>query len=363
MSKVQLSPLIKDGSKPVHIEARERILALIESGQVGPGDRLPSEPDIAGELGISRMTVNKAILSLVADGWLERTKGKGTYVASAQPRKSLKAAVVIVEDLQGAINNYYFGAIYFGLIREGEAQGIQFEAIRLNRILDQYWEADRFDALVFINPPIEALMELEKRGLHERSVVIGASWPGIDFKCIDSDNIFGGLMVAEEFAKLGHRKTLFVGGRPGVPNSADRERGFTMGASLRGLETTLAPWSFGAINLSPDCEEFLRTTLKKKDRPTAIFAIGAVLALQVNRIFTDLGLVAGRDIALVAYDDPAFLEVAPVPIATVVQPFDDMVKRACSYLAGLLRDEEPHLPSTDYVRPTLMARQSLHKNN
>ena len=136
-----------------------------------------------------------------------------------------------------------------------------------------------------------------------------------------------------------------------------------MGASLRGLETSLAPWSFGAINLSPECEEFLRTSLKKKDRPTAIFAIGAVLALQVNRIFTDLGLVAGRDVSLVAYDDPAFLEVAPVPIATVVQPFDEMVKRACSYLTGLLREEQPHVPSTDYVRPTLMARRSLHRND
>ncbi|MDO4482811.1 MAG: FadR/GntR family transcriptional regulator [Bacillota bacterium] len=45
------------------------------------GSKLPSEPDLAAELGVSRTTLREAILYLVAQGVLEIRRGKGTYVA------------------------------------------------------------------------------------------------------------------------------------------------------------------------------------------------------------------------------------------------------------------------------------------
>src|SRR5947209_16852453 len=58
-------------------ELRSRILdnALL------PGDQLPSEPQLARELGVSRSSVRAAITLLEEDGFVRRRHGAGTYVA------------------------------------------------------------------------------------------------------------------------------------------------------------------------------------------------------------------------------------------------------------------------------------------
>ncbi|MEV4638359.1 GntR family transcriptional regulator [Actinoplanes sp. NPDC049548] len=58
-------------------EVRERLLELIDS--VAPGDALPSERDLSGELGASRPTVRAAIEELAREGLLVRRHGRGTF--------------------------------------------------------------------------------------------------------------------------------------------------------------------------------------------------------------------------------------------------------------------------------------------
>jgi DNA-binding FadR family transcriptional regulator len=49
--------------------------SLIFSGELGPGDRLPSERDLAGRLGISRITLRLALKSLESTGYIVTTRG------------------------------------------------------------------------------------------------------------------------------------------------------------------------------------------------------------------------------------------------------------------------------------------------
>jgi GntR family transcriptional regulator len=48
-------------------------------------DRLPSENQLAGTFGVSRMTARKALADLEAEGLVERIRGKGTYVKKPDP--------------------------------------------------------------------------------------------------------------------------------------------------------------------------------------------------------------------------------------------------------------------------------------
>lgn len=50
--------------------ARKLVLSLIFSGEMGPGDRLPPERELAVQLGISRITLREALKSLEAAGYL-----------------------------------------------------------------------------------------------------------------------------------------------------------------------------------------------------------------------------------------------------------------------------------------------------
>lgn len=55
------------------------------SGEWKPGDKLPSENDLAADFGVSRMTVRQAIQKLTALGLLETRLGEGTFVRSYTP--------------------------------------------------------------------------------------------------------------------------------------------------------------------------------------------------------------------------------------------------------------------------------------
>lgn len=69
-------------SQPVHLHVREVILGMIEGPDYGPGDKIPSERSLSETLGISRMTVRRAIDDLVRDGVLERRSTSGTHIAT-----------------------------------------------------------------------------------------------------------------------------------------------------------------------------------------------------------------------------------------------------------------------------------------
>jgi GntR family transcriptional repressor for pyruvate dehydrogenase complex len=60
----------------------EHLRNMIHRGEVGPGDRLPAERDLAEELGVSRISLREAIKVLQDDGYVEVRRGArgGTFV-------------------------------------------------------------------------------------------------------------------------------------------------------------------------------------------------------------------------------------------------------------------------------------------
>lgn len=67
------------------LELTERI----ESGEIGVGDRLPSEADLVAEFGVSRTTARRALDELRRQGLVRREPGRGTFLASPRLRSNL----------------------------------------------------------------------------------------------------------------------------------------------------------------------------------------------------------------------------------------------------------------------------------
>ena len=70
----------KAGDKPLWKQLYEIFQERIENGTYKSGEAIPSEPKIADEFGVSRITVRQAMDKLSADGLIERRRGKGTIV-------------------------------------------------------------------------------------------------------------------------------------------------------------------------------------------------------------------------------------------------------------------------------------------
>jgi len=70
-------------------ETVERLLLTIRLGIVGPGERLPSERDLADRLGVSRVTLREAIRELHSAGYVDSRRGRygGTFVKVSLPTR------------------------------------------------------------------------------------------------------------------------------------------------------------------------------------------------------------------------------------------------------------------------------------
>lgn len=70
----------EESDLPIWVQLRQRIAYLINTGYFKEGEKLPTVRGLASEISINYNTVNKAYLSLVSDGYLESTRGRGVFV-------------------------------------------------------------------------------------------------------------------------------------------------------------------------------------------------------------------------------------------------------------------------------------------
>jgi GntR family transcriptional regulator, transcriptional repressor for pyruvate dehydrogenase complex len=79
----------KVGRRGVVDEVRERLIASIQSGELGVNERLPSENELARLFGVSRPAIREALVSLEAMGLTVAKNGSGTFVVATQVKAEL----------------------------------------------------------------------------------------------------------------------------------------------------------------------------------------------------------------------------------------------------------------------------------
>ena len=90
-------PMTGGGAVAVTDEAIGKIKEMIISGALQPGDRLPKEPLLAAQLGLSRNSLREAVKALSLLNVLDVRQGDGTYVSSLEPPLLLEALTFILD--------------------------------------------------------------------------------------------------------------------------------------------------------------------------------------------------------------------------------------------------------------------------
>lgn len=79
---------------------KNSLLQSIKDGIYRPGDRIPPEAELCAEFGVSRSTVSHAVQDLVAQGYLLRRRGSGTFVHSGVMRGGLTGITSFTERMK-----------------------------------------------------------------------------------------------------------------------------------------------------------------------------------------------------------------------------------------------------------------------
>jgi DNA-binding transcriptional MocR family regulator len=71
----------RNDKRPLYVQIRDYLYALIKNEELKDGDRLPSVVGFAKEFGVTQATINKALEELSEQGWITSHVGRGTFVS------------------------------------------------------------------------------------------------------------------------------------------------------------------------------------------------------------------------------------------------------------------------------------------
>jgi GntR family histidine utilization transcriptional repressor len=95
-----------DPSLALYAQVKDHISRKIQDGTWPAGHRLPSESELVAQFGISRMTVNRALRELVAQGRIVRMAGVGSFVAETKPQSTLLQIANIASEIRQRGHDY-----------------------------------------------------------------------------------------------------------------------------------------------------------------------------------------------------------------------------------------------------------------
>lgn len=350
---------------PRYVQVRQWVERQIITGYWKPGDVLPPERVLAEQLGVSPLTVSRALQALARDGILSRKRRVGTVIADNLPPTLFQRSFTVMALGLGVGTrqpvDFYFSSVQRSILNTLAPLGLR--TLWLDYQIDQIERellSSEFVGILAIAPAAEhiALLEdLYRRGIPV--VIVGASSKEWEMPTIDTANYDAARQGVKHLLGLGHRRFIRLFGALETFNSRDRWRGFRDALQEAGIPESQI-WTFTtpyADEVDEANREAIRTVLRLPNGPTAIFAGGYYLALSALQTVYQAGLRVPEDVSLIGFDDPPSAALSNPPLTTFRQPLEQLGARAVHKLLDLAKGNSPE-PVHEYLPIELVIRQS-----
>jgi DNA-binding LacI/PurR family transcriptional regulator len=337
------------------------VLEQIRRGTLRPGDRVPSEMELATQFEVSRITSKRALEVLREAGLVERIRGKGTFVVKRlpdltgltvplrpTPRREARSIALIVPDMSEAYGLDLLNAI------EERCSDYDVQLVVRRTHGRQTDEEKAVDSLV---STVDGLIVFPVHGdFYNASllrqvldgfpvVLVDRHLSGIPVAAVHTDNVAAARALTTRLLDQGHEHIAFVSPPPVNTSSIeDRLEGFRSAFEGRGhpyeltyLRSTL-PGSTTTESVRADME-VIRAFRDSKPGVTAYFACEYNLARMVDRAL-------GGDRVIACFDSPGDSIGGP-PYLHVRQNQTEMGRRAVDLLLAQLGGES--VPNLTYV--------------
>jgi len=326
--------------------------------------------DIARELGVSAITVSKAlrgntdISEATRQRILARVK-ELDYEPNLTARSLATGRSYIVGLIVPDLLNPFFTELAkslgkalreqsYGLILSSSEDDGEIEKKEIRMML-----ARGVDALLIAScqPALEGFFGLPQQ--RTPFVLLDRPFPRLRANFVGTDDYAGGKLAAEHLIGLGRRRLAYIGS-PDVSEGADRCRGFRNALRDDNIEVDEnLILSNPLIAGSADKEGYamMRTLLKRRPRPNGVFCHNDVVAIGAMKATLDAGLSVPGDIAFVGFDNVRYSQYLQIPLTSVDQSTARLGETAAK-LALELIDKKPDKPKTILLAPTLVARES-----
>lgn len=352
-----------------HRRVFDHLLASIQSGELKPGDRLPSEAELGSLFDASRITVAKAVLDLQRMGLVTRRPGAGTHVQGPHPITGRTFGLLIPELGLTEI----FEPICHGMMRTpfarpdallwGNSSTAVRETVKEAEQMVHSFIAQKVAGVFFA--PIELTGEKDTVNRRIARLLERAQIPVVLLdRCympypersahdlVGVDNRRAGFISTSHLLRLGARRPVFLG---------EEYSANTVEARITGFHEALRSFGFNSEHEtvwrgSPQDEAFVRGMLEAA-HPDAIVCANDITAARLMQVLLGFDLHIPEDVRIVGMDDVKYASLLPVPLTTVHQ--DCAGIGAVAMATMLERLEHPELPFRDVLVSTrLVVRRS-----
>lgn len=325
--------------------------------------------DIARELGVSKMTVSRAINNHPAINAetrervlavARRLKYQPNHSARALATKRTYLLGMVVPDLMHS----YFAEILRGV--ESLARSSGFQILVCNTDENPEKEISEVEALQYRTdgvilasalPPEKSqpYRKMLRDGL--KVVLIDRRLENLRCPAVTTDNVLVGRMATEHLIGLGHRRIGHLRG-PDVNVARERFAGYEQALSKNNLQYDKS-LAHECGFLEDQGYEAMRAWIAEGGVPEAIFAANDPAAIGAMKALEEKGWRIGKDVAVVGAGNIHYGDRLGVPLTTVGWSTGEMGWRAAKLLIGMIAGEtfDPK-DRTIVFTPELIVRRS-----
>jgi DNA-binding LacI/PurR family transcriptional regulator len=338
-----------------------------------PG-RFPTAPptlaDVAELAGVSRQTVSNAVNNpdLLRDDTLERVQEAIDELGYSPNRAArnlrTRASHLIgmrINPAQEGTANATMDRFVHSLVETSREAGyhvLLFAGSHEDPLAgyDDLLRSTAVDAFVvtdtYLGNPQATWLETRRAPF----VAFGRPWenPESAHPWVDVDGAAGADLATSHLVERGHQRIAWIGWRKDSRIGEDRRAGWSRAMRTRGLATSgLASRVEDTVASGREAS----AVLLDEAQPSAFVCASDTLAMGVLHTLRERDLVAGRDIAVVGFDDSQVAQVVPPGLTSVRQPLEDVAVEIVKALEGLL-GHPPHVGPGVLLTPTLAVRGS-----
>jgi LacI family transcriptional regulator len=330
----------------------------------------PTLADVAERAGVSRQTVSNAVNNpdLLRPDTLERVRlvidemgySPNRAARNLRTRTSRLVGLRIAPAQEGSANALMDRFVH-SLVETSEEVGyhvLLFPGDDSSPLVgyDNLLRSTAVDAFVvtdtYLGNPQAAWLSQRRATF----VAFGRPWdqPDARHPWVDVDGAAGAALATTHLVERGHTRIAWIGWRRDSFIGEDRRSGWTRTMRANDLSTT------GMASRVEDTVASGReaaSVLLDEARPTAFVCASDTLAMGVLHTLHDRGLVPGRDVAVVGFDDSQVAQVVPGGLTSVRQPLEEVAVEIVKALQGLLGHPPVTAPGT-LLSPTLSVRGS-----
>lgn len=340
----------------------------ISGGELPPGEKLPSENQLARQFGVSRNAVRQALHNLAHDGWVETLKGIGTFCRSPVAKSRLHNTIgfvcffsgsYIFPDILRGCDNVLYRRGFHVLLNQSEYDAGKersiLEALR-KRGVDGVLLEPIYD--VSGSPNAALLAEIERAGIPV--VLIDGCLAGSDLSCVSLDDDAGGYLAAMHLWNRGHRR---IGGffQEDYVVKIARMAGVRRFLREKGIEPD--PHLFvGFKGQGPGSgaeKAASRLFGTGVELPTGIVCGNDEEALVLIRTAESIGLHVPEDLSIVGFDNSNIAQLDQVALTSVDHPSFLMGEMATNILLERVFHPGRSFVTRTVITPTLVERRSV----